>query len=212
MNGPPGVFTHSDSHGDRRSDGRAFISPLLRRLPVMPTRERAFSPGRPRHSPGRSRSCVLQYPCAAYKAGRAEKALLGMCGDQSQMSGGLEGSIRNHLPSDPKHTRPHAPIRCPGRRFQEPGHQARLPVRKGQCLSFNRYFEGLETSKEPDESNTKPTRDPQAPEVSTLPLTCPPARLGTLPSTCRASPAPGTPALDPSPAFTPLHLSFHRLV
>lgn len=84
----------------------------------------------------------------------------------------------NECPSDPKHALPLTPTSCPGRSFQgEPGGWARLLVRKGQCLSFSRYLEGLETQKQPDEPNTKPKREHQPVKTHTLAFDLPSATL-----------------------------------
>jgi len=74
----------------------------------------------------------------------------------------------------------------------EPSLEVSRPARKGQCQSFYRYLKGLEIQREPEKSNTKPTRDPQALKMPTLAFDLP-----HHPESCCSGylRAPGTPSL-----------------
>lgn len=89
----------------------------------MPTRESPLSGATPSLTQQKQVLRPETTLSAACKAGRAERAFLGMRGDQPQMPRGLEGGTCHDLPSDCKHTLPLTLI-GPGRSFQEPSHQA----------------------------------------------------------------------------------------
>lgn len=129
-----------------------------------------------------------------------------MCGDQLQRPCGVEGGMRSDLPSDRKRLHlPQLVILEEGSKNQAIRH---VSLQGRDSVSFSRCLEGLETQKEPNESNTKPVRDPQTLKASILSLDLPcttPRGTSLHLQDISSSWYPNT---YPSPASTPWHSSF----
>lgn len=96
-----------------------------------------------------------KHPCLSLtKSGGVRGAPESVSGDQPQTPCGLWGSVHGQLPPDPPLSLSRLVILEEGSR--ENRSWTHLPVRKGQCLSFNRHLEGLETPKEPGGSHKNP--------------------------------------------------------